>query len=303
MANIKKHDYAKLCKDRGLTYISEQNPHIFIKDVLGFTHKFERSCFVRGSKPSLKSVIGDKTEYSKALIANRHVGIEALCDFNKYRFVTALSYTTVTCKKHGDYQTKHNWLLSRGHHCMKCAEEDRPKHKNLGTTEFIKRSKEKFGDMYSYDKTVYKDCRNPVTITCKTHGDFEVIAYCHSNGEQGCQMCGHDREKVTYSKKQTNGSFVYVMAIETREKVLYKIGLSAKPTRRLSTIRKESGYNVKLLHTEFFKDSGQAWDVESMLLEEFKDKQASCEKTFKGHTECFQLTSELEIVKLLKCFA
>lgn len=303
MANIKKHDCVKICKDRGLTYISEQNPHVFIKDMFGFTHKFERSCFARGSNPSLKSVVGDKTEYSKALIIGRHTDIENLCDFNKYRFVTALSYTTVTCKKHGDYQTKHNWLLSRGHHCMKCTEGVRTKHKNLGTSEFIKRSKAKFGDTYNYDKTVYKDCRNLVTITCKKHGDFEVTAYCHSNGEQGCQMCGDDREKVAYSKKHTNGSFVYVMAIETGEEVLYKIGLSTRPKRRLSTIRKESGYGVELLHTEFFKDSEQAWDMESMLLEEFKDKQVSCGNKFKGHTECFQLTSELEIVKLLKCCA
>lgn len=42
------------------------------------------------------------------------------------------------------------------------------------TTEiWIKRAKEVHGDLYDYSKTVYKSCKDKVTITCPIHGDFE----------------------------------------------------------------------------------------------------------------------------------
>ena len=57
MANIKRYDYLQICKDRGLTYLMEKNPHIWFQDRSGFTHKMVRTSLARGSNPSTKSVV------------------------------------------------------------------------------------------------------------------------------------------------------------------------------------------------------------------------------------------------------
>ncbi len=93
MANTKKHDYKQICKDRGLTYIREQNPYIWVKDEFGFIHRFDRTSLARGSEPSLKSLVGDKTEYSVTMIKSRHPDIESLIDFDGYEYIAALTYT------------------------------------------------------------------------------------------------------------------------------------------------------------------------------------------------------------------
>lgn len=61
--------------------------------------------------------------------------------------------------------------------------------RKLTTEEFILRSKAINGDKFSYDRTVYKNRRSLVTITCPVHGDFEQNADSHMMG-RGCDKCG-----------------------------------------------------------------------------------------------------------------
>ena len=76
MANVRKHDCESVCKDRGLNYLREQNPYVWVLDDFGFTHRFDRSSFVRGSSPSPKSIVGNKTEYSICMIKSKHPEID-----------------------------------------------------------------------------------------------------------------------------------------------------------------------------------------------------------------------------------
>jgi len=45
--------------------------------------------------------------------------------------------------------------------------------------EFIKRSKKKYPNMFSYEKTVYINSEIPVIITHKEFGDFKVSPHYH----------------------------------------------------------------------------------------------------------------------------
>ena len=299
MANVRKHDCESVCKDRGLNYLREQNPYVWVLDDFGFTHRFDRSSFVRGSSPSPKSIVGNKTEYSICMIKSKHPEIEDYIDFTGYEYTTALAYTQVVCKKHGAYRTKPNWIMNRGHHCMQCAEEIRTQHKNLGTQEFISRSKKYFGDTYDYSKVQYKDCRTHVTIGCRTHGDFSIVAYCHSNGSQGCQKCGKDSERSYYSEKHINGSSVYLVKLESANVTYYKIGLSSNVNKRMVELSRESGCKVSIVKRIHFKDSSEAWDTESLLLDEFKDSTYAPDNIFRGYTECFKFTDIENVVKVI----
>ena len=64
------------------------------------------------------------------------------------------------------------------------------------TNNFIKKSKEKFGDKFDYSKTKYVNSQTPVTLICKEHGEFNVNMYAHLNSKDGlCPLCGNAVEK------------------------------------------------------------------------------------------------------------
>jgi very-short-patch-repair endonuclease len=55
--------------------------------------------------------------------------------------------------------------------------------------EFVRRSHERYGERYNYNKSVYIASDKPITITCYTHGDFTVArAEKHLTGQE-CPTC------------------------------------------------------------------------------------------------------------------
>lgn len=63
---------------------------------------------------------------------------------------------------------------------------------------FVQRSIAKHGDKYNYDLTDFDKSKVKVTITCPTHGDFQLYPGDHLNG-QGCKPCGILRMKAAKS--------------------------------------------------------------------------------------------------------
>lgn len=308
MANIKKYDYRKICEERGLVYIKEKNPHIYVKDGFGYEHKMTRTNLAKGSSLSIKSLLDKslKNEYFLKVMSTRHPDVFEKSSFEKFNYEKALGYTTATCHKHGDYRTKPNWLLSRGHHCEKCKNEGTGERFSISTEEFIKRAKRYHGDRYDYSKTVYRTAKEPVTITCRIHGDFEIIANYHSGDTCGCQKCGMENggySRSDYVNSCPDGSYVYVMRVFSDDEDFIKIGISKNPKYRGNGIKCDSGYDTEVVHQEFYKDAGVAWDVELMLHREFKADKYSPNIGFAGQTECFNISIKDEAIKLLQCVA
>ena len=56
---------------------------------------------------------------------------------------------------------------------------------------FIQKSKEKFGDQFSYELTqdTYTNSHGKVKLTCKEHGEIEMVATKHLSGKFGCYQC------------------------------------------------------------------------------------------------------------------
>ena len=61
--------------------------------------------------------------------------------------------------------------------------------KRLTTDEFVKRSKEVWGDRWDYSNTSYVRMGSKVSITCFDHGPFEQIAQTHLESKVGCRGC------------------------------------------------------------------------------------------------------------------
>lgn len=83
------------------------------------------------------------------------------------------------------------------------------------TEEFILDSKKKFGDIFDYSKTKYKNAWEPVIITCKKHGDFFVTPHDHlkkitkKHGiTGGCPKCFEERNKNGNGRRLTQEEFI-----------------------------------------------------------------------------------------------
>ena len=57
------------------------------------------------------------------------------------------------------------------------------------TDQFIQRSRDRFGDRFTYEKTRYTNTRSKITITCPDHGHFSTIPSSFLKSETGCKAC------------------------------------------------------------------------------------------------------------------
>lgn len=65
---------------------------------------------------------------------------------------------------------------------------------------FLQRSEQLYKDKYLYDNTIYKGMFNSVTVTCKVHGKFLVIARDFLRGTE-CQYCSSKTLKTVLVDK------------------------------------------------------------------------------------------------------
>ena len=59
----------------------------------------------------------------------------------------------------------------------------------LSQNEFMKRLKDKRGARYIYSKTIYKNRRTNIVVTCRIHGDFKQNPYFHLVDMGNCPEC------------------------------------------------------------------------------------------------------------------
>lgn len=114
--------------------------------------------------------------------------LNKIYDTNKYDFSTIknanLEETVyATCKEHGIFHKRLHRLLS-GSGCPICSGKSRKT-----TEQFIIDAKKVHGGKYNYSKSVYKNAKTKLTITCPKHGDFEITPTNHTSGKIGCPKC------------------------------------------------------------------------------------------------------------------
>ena len=87
--------------------------------------------------------------------------------------------------------------------------------KKITTEEYINVCNKIHNFKYTYDKTVYKDAKSTVIITCpiEGHGDFKQVAGYHRAGN-GCQKCSKnikmsEKEFEIRAKKVHNNKYIY----------------------------------------------------------------------------------------------
>jgi very-short-patch-repair endonuclease len=98
--------------------------------------------------------------------------------------------------------------VASGKWCKSCGFKKTKEKQSMSLEEFIKRSKEKFGDQYDYTKTKLDGVDRPVTIYCNVHEcEFSTTPYRHYSYETGCcPECA--KEKRIDSKKYSFDEFL-----------------------------------------------------------------------------------------------
>ena len=69
----------------------------------------------------------------------------------------------------------------------------------LTTEQFIELSKKRFENRFSYEKTIYKNGRTKVLITCPVHGDVFVTPHDFLTSKFGCPKCADVFNGITKS--------------------------------------------------------------------------------------------------------
>lgn len=113
-------------------------------------------------------------------------------DYSKTVYKGCYENVTITCPIHGDF-TQQSYVHLSGHGCPYCGTNSMADACRMTTDDFIRRSKERYGDRFLYDKTEYTGISNKVIITCKKHGDFLVKPSYHLHRGPGCTKCRKER--------------------------------------------------------------------------------------------------------------
>jgi len=103
-------------------------------------------------------------------------------DYKKTTYLSSKDPITIICPRHGEFtQIANNHLSGNG--CKKCSGKYKPT-----TQEFIDMCTKTHNGKYTYEKTVYKNSREKIIVTCPVHGDFTQSPDSHKNGH-GCAKC------------------------------------------------------------------------------------------------------------------
>ena len=123
-------------------------------------------------------------------------------DYSKVEYVNNNTLITIICPKHGEFkQLPSNHLKGKG--CKYCGGTVK-----MDTKLFIEKSKKIHGDKYDYSKIEYKSSREPVTIICPEHGEFDQIPNNHLSKSRGCPKClgwVKDTESFIEKSKKIHG--------------------------------------------------------------------------------------------------
>ena len=125
-----------------------------------------------------------------------------------------ISYTRMhdlcelTCKVHGPFK-----LLAKNHIylkqiCPECRKLKKFTYNKLTIKEFENKCLLKYENKYKYFQD-YNGMKQSITVECKNHGKFKIVAQNHLYNNNGCIQCSNKQTKDTkWLQSQTDKSFM-----------------------------------------------------------------------------------------------
>lgn len=171
---------------------------------------------------SAKEVHGDKYTYDKTV------------------YTLAKKDVVITCPIHGDF-TKLPYNHISGQGCPECSSIEFINNCKNEETDIINRFREKHGDLFDYSKVKYKSVKEPITIICPTHGEFDMLPLLHINSPTGCRECSYD----LWRRGENNNNYNPMLTKEERELRRNYIGEESYALWRKEVFKRDSYKCVK----------------------------------------------------------
>jgi len=200
----------------------------------------------------------------------------------------------LTCPAHGDIEitpASHNRCMTG---CLLCSSDTMSARRSMEFSDFVMLSKERYGDVYSYDPSTYINMSSKAYVTCKRHGAWGVIANSHVHRTSGCPQCLEERR----GHKRNRKWILYLLESDG----LFKVGVSSRESA-IGRVREinSSAYPLVFKHVMSFQMlRNDCLDLEGKLLAKFRA--LGCknpEMKFGGYTETF---SGLPLNYVIKIF-
>jgi hypothetical protein len=141
-------------------------------------------------------------------------------DYSKVKYINTHTHVKIICNSHGEFEQVPSSHLS-GAGCPKCATIQQHALLKSNTDEFVKKAKEKHGDIYNYQHVNYVNNSMKVKIRCNIHGEFEQTPAEHLSG-CGCKQCGFTK----ISKSKTYSTDEYIQKVKEVHQNIYNYTLT-----------------------------------------------------------------------------
>lgn len=164
-------------------------------------------------------------------------------DYSKTVYTKGTEKIIITCKLHGDFSLDARRHTMDRQGCPSCASISRSKKIKNTTKQFIDAARVTHGERYCYKNTKYVGSTNKLTVGCKIHGDYEIIASNHLAGS-GCRVCGTKSRKRAITK--TTKDFIAESESLHGKRYCYKKSKYVKFSEKLTvTCRKHGDFNIR----------------------------------------------------------
>ena len=215
------------------------------------------------------SVHGKKYDYSKCVYTNNHTKVE------------------VICPDHGSFWIAPNNHISQKQGCALCGYKSAAASNTKTTDTYIQQAAKVHDNKYSYANTVYTKDANYITVTCKIHGDFSIIANNHLYG-QGCQACSK------YGFDKTKPGILYYLKINNGE--AYKIGITNRTVEARFSVTDLQ--KIEVVHYWKFDKAETALNIETQIKKACKDFVVTHQVLQSGNTEIYKIDILKELINV-----
>lgn len=141
-------------------------------------------------------------------------------DYSITMYTTAKNKLKVICPLHGEKEMLPHHH-TKGHGCPDCGREqiNVSSGKQLTQEDFIKRISKLKG--LTFEKTIYKNKRSIVIVTCKDHGDYKTKAEVLLKG-CGCPKCKSSKGEDKIRSWLENNNIIYMSQMTFSKLQKYK---------------------------------------------------------------------------------
>ncbi|WP_421324948.1 hypothetical protein [Aeromonas veronii] len=163
-------------------YTGENNKIVIICPEHG-EFEMRASAHAGKQKQGCKACAGRPEVTTEIFIAKSKDKFKSRFEYDKVKYINAITHVTITCPEHGDFSIIPNSHLHGNGGCKACS--GRP---DITNEQYIQRLKDKFGDDYDYSSVEYTGAFNEVSVICRQHGEFKKQAFRLPLSE-GCPKC------------------------------------------------------------------------------------------------------------------